>query len=459
MTRVTLAMRIGLIVLIGLLVIWIGTLARYYRTRNADIEGAYPQPARLAAIVDLLEQTPSDARTRVLKAISTDHFEVRVDPPAALPQARTDRAVIKPALHEAYVSALGDHPLTIAAVAKSPGEWLPRLARAPQNALEFRIELKGGGALVVESRSPLVLTQQGLPIGLGAGLFGTVVALLVLLIMQRETRPLARLAAAVDRVDLLGAPVPLPDVRRNAPEVRAVVTAFGRLQDRLAALLQARMALVGGIAHDVRTFATRLRLRVDQIPDETERQRAVVDISDMIRLLDDALLASRAGAGELPQELIAFDELVRAEVDDRRAHQAPVRFDGSNDARELLLLGDRVALRRVIANLVDNALKYGRAAQLSLHRESEQLAFTVEDEGPGIPADKRQAMLEPFTRLDSSRSRRTGGAGLGLAIARTLVEAHRGSIAICDGARGARIVVRLPLFSTDSASAASRGQA
>ncbi|MGC2776216.1 MAG: ATP-binding protein [Bradyrhizobium sp.] len=460
MMRLTLAMRIGLIVVIGLLVIWIGTLARFYRTRTAEMEDAYPQPARLAALAELIERTPGREQGRILDAVSSDRFEVRlIEPDAALRLPRSDPGpvAIKQELREAYAGALGGRPLAIATVPEPDGRWMPRLARAPQNALEFRVGLNGGDVLVIDSRSSLVLTQQGLPVGLGAGLFGTVVALLALLIMQRETRPLARLAAAVDRVDLAGAPVPLPDVRRNAPEVRAVVTAFGRLQDRLVELMQARMALVGGIAHDVRTFATRLRLRVDQIPDDAERQRAAVDISDMIRLLDDALLASRAGAGELPQELIAFGELVRAELDDRLAHQAPVRLEDQSGARELLVLGDRVALRRIIANVVDNALKYGQLAHVSLRSEAEQLVFMVDDDGPGIPADKRKAMLEPFTRLDTSRNRRTGGAGLGLAVVRTLVEAHRGSIEICDAPRGARIVVRLPLFLDGATVADARG--
>ncbi|MGJ4902719.1 ATP-binding protein [Bradyrhizobium sp. HKCCYLS2058] len=447
MMRLTLAMRIGLIVIIGLLAIWIVTLARFYRARTAELEGATPLPMRLAALAELIERTPRTERGRVVDAVSSDRFEVRlVGADAAVRLPRTEPAPVRSGLREAYAEALGARPLAITSVPEPEGRWFPRLSRAPQNALEFRIGLNGGDVLVVDSRSSLVLTQQGLPIGLGAGLFGTVVALFALLIMQRETRPLARLAAAVDRVDLGGAAVPLPDVRRNAPEVRAVVTAFGRLQDRLADLMQARMALVGGIAHDVRTFATRLRLRIDQIPDDAERQRAVVDISDMIRLLDDALLASRAGAGELPQELIAFDELVRAEVDDRRAHRARVRLDHAGDGRELLMLGDRVALRRIVANIIDNALKYGEAAHVSLQRQPEHAVLTVDDEGPGIPGDQRKAMLEPFTRLDTSRNRGTGGAGLGLAVVRTLVEAHRGSIEITDAPRGARIVVRLPLF-------------
>lgn len=449
MMRLSLAMRIGLIVIIGLLVIWIGTLARFYRSRTADLEGAAPPPARLAALVELMESTPPRERGRIIAATSSDRFEVRlIDEAAAarLPQSDPAQLTLKPGLREAYADALGSRRWAIGPVSEPDGRWWPRLARAPHNAMEFRIALNDGEILQVDSRASLVVTQQGLPIGFGAGLFGTVVALLALVIMQRETRPLVRLAAAVDRVDPAGARVPLPDIRRNAPEVRAVVTAFGLLQDRLAELIQARMALIGGIAHDVRTFATRLRLRVDQIPDDAERQRAVVDISDMIRLLDDALVASRAGAGELPQELIAFDEVVRAEIDDRRNQHAPVRLDRAGESGELLLLGDRLALRRIIANLIDNALKYGRVADVALRTEAAHAVLIVDDEGPGIPPDKRNAMLEPFTRMDMSRNRSTGGAGLGLAVVRTLVEAHGGSIEIADAPSGARIIVRLPLF-------------
>src|SRR5258708_22712568 len=102
--------------------------------------------------------------------------------------------------------------------------------------------------------------------------------------MQRETRPLALIAANVDEVDLWADPSPLPQPRRSAPEIRAVVAAFNRLQGRLGEMLRARMTLVGGIAHDVRTFATRLRLRVDRIADETERPRPRAGIHHMHRL-------------------------------------------------------------------------------------------------------------------------------------------------------------------------------
>jgi signal transduction histidine kinase len=260
-----------------------------------------------------------------------------------------------------------------------------------------------------------------------------------------------RLVAAVDGIDLATAPKALPQARSGAPEIVALVAAFNRLQERLALLLRARMAMLGGISHDVRSFATRLRLRVEHIPDAAERERAAGDIDDMIRLLDDALLASRAGAGELAEELVEFDALVQAEVDDRRAQGGAVELLLEGRNVEALVLGDRLALRRVVANLIDNALAHGQVARVSVRvwvqAEAQEVVLTVDDQGPGIPPAQREAVLEPFVRLESSRSRRTGGAGLGLAIVCNLVEAHGGQVAIDDApGGGARVTVRLPAF-------------
>jgi signal transduction histidine kinase len=192
-----------------------------------------------------------------------------------------------------------------------------------------------------------------------------------------------------------------------------------------------------------------LRLRVDRIPDEGERDRAVADIADMIRLLDDALLASRAGSGELAEELVDFAQIVRTEVEDRRSAGRPVDLATAATQSTVLatVLGDRLALRRVISNLIDNALNYGSYAHLSINADTQFVTLIVDDEGPGIPPDQREQILEPFVRLEESRNRRTGGAGLGLAIARSLVEAHDGTISIGDApGGGARLTIRFPLF-------------
>src|SRR4030088_2085906 len=234
--------------------------------------------------------------------------------------------------------------------------------------------------------------------------------------MHRETKPLARLAEAVDRVDLSLDPVALPEAKRSAPEIRALIDAFNRLQSRLGELLRSRMVMLGGISHDGRTYATRLRLRAEKINDESERDRAIADINDMIVLLDDALLASRAGAGELAEAMVEIDDIIGAEVADRRSGGARIDYYQRGHREQVpIVLGDRLALRRVVANLADNALKYGGAAHLRSVIVGKAIELTVDDEGLGIPPEQRQAMLEPFCPLETSRNRRTGGARFGAA--------------------------------------------
>lgn len=446
MLRLTLAARIALIVVIALLAVWIVAIAAFYRTHADEIETACPAPERIAALAALIERSDAAARPLILRAAMSDDFQpsLAVAPYAPPP----GELAAGESLRGPYASALAGRALDIALRPRSPfGAWAPRLSTFGA-ALEFHIGLTTGETLVIDAKRSLTFNRLGLPVGFGAGLFGTLVALAALYIMQRETKPLARLADAVDHLDLSPDPAPLPISRRSAPEIRAVVAAFNRLQDRLGGLLKARMALIGGLSHDVRTFATRLRLRVDQIPDEAERQRAAADIDDMIRLLDDALLSSQAGAGELSQELVEFAALVSAEVDDRRAKGGACDLTIGPGANAAVLLGDRLALRRIVGNLIDNAVKYGGAAHVEVALSGDAVRLIVDDEGPGIPAAARDTIFEPFNRLEKSRSRETGGAGLGLAIVRTLAEAHGGSATIGDAPKGARVIVTLPLFSS-----------
>jgi signal transduction histidine kinase len=447
MSRWTIAARITLIVIVSLVAAWIAGIAVFYRVTADQSARARPSPERVAAVVALVERSPPAERMLALRAIASPQFAPQLLGPDAASALPAGPRVADFILRD-YAAALGGRPLDLVWRPTSPlGKWAPRLAGALTDALEFRIALRSGETLLIDTRGALLLARSGLPVGLGAGLFGTLVALGALLVMYRETKPLAQLAAAVDATDLSGDPAPLPHPRGKAPEARALVAAFERLQMRLSGLLRARMALIGGISHDVRTFATRLRLRVEQIDDEAERGRAVADIEDMIRLLDDALLSSCAGAGELSREMVDVAALVGAEVEDRRAQGAAVDLRDIDPAQTSIVLGDRLALRRIVANLVDNALKYGRAAHVVLTPRAERIEIAVEDEGPGIPEAQRELMLEPFSRLEASRSRGTGGAGLGLAIVQALAEAHGGAVEIGRAATGGgRVAVSLPLF-------------
>jgi signal transduction histidine kinase len=446
MLRVTLAARLALIGLIGFSVVVTVVVAIFYRTTIHENELTRPSPARLDSLATLVERTAPDSRQAVLDAVSSPQFVVRIARSGAPVHGETPPSQHQ--LRETYAAGLAGRPVEVVSPPDHRiSQVFPRIARLMANAIEFRIGLRSGEMLIIDAYTRLPVTPLGLPVGFGAGLFGLVVALLALLVMQRETRPLARLAAAVDRVDLSVDPAPLPDARSSAPEIRAVIAAFNRLQGRLAEMLRARMTLVGGIAHDVRTFATRLRLRVEHIPDDAERQRAVADIDDMIRLLDDALLSTRAGAGGLSQEMVELAALISAEVHDRRVQGAAVDLVTEERARTAIVLGDRLALRRILANIVDNALAYGHAAHVRTALKDGAILVSIHDEGPGIPADQRQTVLEPFHRLEKSRNRATGGAGLGLAVVRSLVEAHGGTVDIAaTPAGGTRVDVALPVF-------------
>ena len=445
--RMTFAARIGLIVVVGLGMAWISTIALYYIARAHTAENnTLPVPGHIAALVELIERTPGEERKLVLRVASSETFAARIDAGA---NTGTTAQRILPRLNqraiESSLQALGGRPVSVNFA--DTGERRRLFSRLVPPTVDVRVGLRTGDTLVIEVGNAILLGPLGLPVGFGAGIFGTLIALLALLVMHRETKPLARLAEAVDRVDLSLDPVALPEARRSAPEIRSLIDAFNRLQGRLGELLRSRMAMLGGISHDVRTYATRLRLRAEKISDEAERDRAIADINDMILLLDDALLASRAGAGELAEEMVEIDDIIRAEVADRRSGGARIDYQGGHWEQVPIVLGDRLALRRVVANLADNAIKYGGSAHLRSMIVGKDFLLTVDDEGAGIPPEHRQAMLEPFSRLETSRSRGTGGAGLGLAIARGLTEAHGGALSIQQApSGGARISVRLRLF-------------
>ena len=184
------------------------------------------------------------------------------------------------------------------------------------------------------------------------------------------------------------------------------------------------MAMLGGISHDVRTYATRLLAARRKISDEAERDRAIADINDMILLLDDALLASRAGAGELAEEMVEIDDIIRAEVADRRSGGARIDYQGGtgSKSRSFSATAWHSDASWPIWRTMPSTCGGSASSQ---HDRRQGLSADGRRRRRGNPPEHRQAMLEPFSRLETSRSRGTGGAGLGLAIARSLVEAHR----------------------------------
>jgi signal transduction histidine kinase len=455
--KTSLAVRIGLTVIVAFLAISVLAFGFMFRRSDLNAKFALPAPDKVAAIARLLDGLPPESREAVIPALSSPLLEISIIQSSARIDAHP-KPGDTPELDEIrarYRAAMPERELKL-------GTWgeprrlvqLAGLLRDGHANLDLRVGLLDGDWLVLRSRGQFPMTTFGLPLGFGAGLMGTMIALLMLVFLLRQIRPLEDLARAVDRIDLRDDPKPIPEVRSSAPEIRSVVAAFNRQQERLSRLLTSRLALVGGLQHDVRTFATKVRLRLESANGSGSLDRAIADLDDMVRLLDDALLATLGTEASTDEalELVDIRELLLLEKDARPEQKIALQMtsDGPND--RIYVLGNRLALRRVFSNLIDNAITYGHEARISIVSSLDRIVVTIDDNGPGIPSGMRDMVREPFVRLEQSRARATGGSGLGLAIVSNLVTRHEGRFTISDApGGGACMIIDLPRFRADRA--------
>ena len=289
---------------------------------------------------------------------------------------------------------------------------------------EVHLALSDGAPLTIEVTPSTLPIAQWLPFVLAVQL-----ALLLActwLAVRLATRPLARLADAAASLEPGGNAARLP--ADGPTEVAQAASAFNALQDRIAEHLAERLQILAAISHDLQTPITRMKLRVEAIDAVPERERLVGDLDEMQRLVRDGVAYARSahGAAEpaLRVDLAAFlDSLVYDYEDVGRPVTLAATVAATATTRPQ-------ALRRVLTNLVDNALAYAGHAEVALERDGDAVTIAVRDRGPGIPADQLDAVTQPFRRLETSRSRATGGTGLGLAIARQLAQALGGTLTL-----------------------------
>ena len=253
--------------------------------------------------------------------------------------------------------------------------------------------------------------------------FGALMTVIAFLFLRNQLRPIARLATAASA---FGKGRRVPYTPGGALEVRAAGTAFVSMRNRIERQTQARTMMLSGVSHDLRTPLTRLKLGLSML-DEGDAEPLLQDVSEMQRLIDGFLDFAR---GDAEDDLAEVDpaELVRAAVADAVRAGLHARLGdvaGDGDAVPL----KAAAIRRALDNLIGNALRYGTQARVSLVPGERSLRFTVEDDGPGIPAEARDEAVRPFTRLDPARNQDKGsGVGLGLAIVSDIARAHGGTL-------------------------------
>lgn len=263
---------------------------------------------------------------------------------------------------------------------------------------------------------------------------------LAVFLVRWLSRPLAAFALAAKTFSAGAAVSPVAE--RGPREVRELALAFNEMQARIARLLTDRTQALAAVSHDLRTPITRLRFRAEDIADPAISAAIIRDLDEMERMIEQTLTFLRGKQADeevRPVDLVAILETIANDMADHGLAvdlQAPAR---------LVIPGRRIALKRALSNLVENAVKYGGQARIRLGETRAGVVVEIEDDGPGIaPADRDRA-LEPFVRLESSRNGETGGFGLGLTIAASVIEGHGGRLVLTDGAGGRGLLVRVEL--------------
>jgi signal transduction histidine kinase len=252
---------------------------------------------------------------------------------------------------------------------------------------------------------------------------------------------MAALAAAAER---LGRGESVPALSESGPlDIRQATRAFNRMGARLQRFVQDSTRMLAAISHDLRTPITTLRLRAEFVDDEETRTKILETLEEMQRMTEATLAFAREEAAAEDTRTVDFAALVDSVCADLADLGQDVAFSGP----ERLPYACRpLSLKRALRNLIENAVAYGRRARVGLAAGEDALRVVIEDDGPGIPEADFERVFQPFVRLEESRSPETGGIGLGMAIARSIVRGHSGEIELENRPEGGlRVTVRLPL--------------
>jgi signal transduction histidine kinase len=297
-----------------------------------------------------------------------------------------------------------------------------------------------GKWLIVEPKPSLEPSAWQLRLILSILLSALALAPLAYLFARRLAKPIALFAQAAER---LGRDPRAPPIAIRGPtEVAVAVQAFNHMQERLARYVEDRTAMVGAIAHDLRTPLTRLRFRVEAAPDDL-RVKMAADIAEMEAMISGTLAFVRDATRAAKRTRLELSSLLESLADEMSETGLDVAVES---AGKVVIDGDPVALRRLFNNLLENAVKFGRHARVRVFTADDCAVVEIEDDGCGLPDKDLERVFEPFFRHESSRSRETGGIGLGLAVARSVARAHGGDATLENRPQGGLTArVKLPL--------------
>lgn len=450
-----------IVLLIGLTVSHVFSMSIYTadRAEVATMTGGHQIAHRIAAITRLLEETPTDWQDRILQATNSQTLSVTVTPVSRLLKEESkgilnsllrtylvglidtddeDRVIVQvintddqsnTSIHEEFrltgQQAMGhmfqgqaDGQLLRASVLLSNGQWLNFATAVPPGVSFWSIKT--------------VLSMSLMAIG---------VIIISVWIIQRVTRPLRAFTAASKR---LGKDVTAPPLMIDgSSELRETVDAFNEMQERLRQLVENRTRMLAAISHDLRTPITLLRLRTEVVEDTEEKERMQATLDEMEAMISSTLSFARDDAENEPMERVNLTALVDSICVDLSDAGYSITF---NEDEELIHECRPGAIKRALSNLVENAVKYGNAAHVELQTVGSMIEITIDDNGPGIPEEELEQVFTPFYRVDQSRNPETGGVGLGLSVAQSIIDKHGGKISLSNREEsGLRVQILLPI--------------
>jgi signal transduction histidine kinase len=438
------ANRVFLILLAGILVAvgttgWLADSERrknfkeWYESRIAD---------RVEQIVISIDNVGPETRTIVLETSEKFGLESSL---VNEPEPKIDD---NPSLTAAIKSKLGSER-QVTVTKQKDCKLRERRGPDPRHFDECQavyVGLKDGAVLKIKLR---VTRQPGAPGGGPPGmpfpslyfaLFMLLIGVLAFVVAKMTARPIQLLANAAGE---LGSDIDRPPLDETGPtEVRQAATAFNAMQARIKRQIQHRTHMLAAITHDLQTPLTRLRLRLEKVGDGELRHKLLEDLAVMQSMVREGLDLARSMDSAEAMQKLDIDSLLDSVCADAVDARQDVTLEGRTRAS---IMAQPNALRRCLTNLVDNATKYGRYARLQLGREGTDIVIRIRDGGVGIPAELLETVFDPFFRLETSRSRDTGGTGLGLTIARNIAENHRATLQLRNHpAGGLEVTLRLP---------------
>jgi len=469
-----------LILLAGLIVSHLAGAWIYAGAREQAVRaiGGFAAAQRVANLSHLVEDAPPDWRGRIVAGLSDPTFRVALsaEPPQLPPgnaegaeQAVADYvrqqlpAMPNRQVRVAVLAAAGapdappsgppfDHPPFNGPgpMGRGMGAMMHQMMGpgygggfggfGPWRGLQVAVQLTDGQWLSFATTLPQGAPSVSWQFMISLALMGLIVLAVSVWAVRRVTAPLGLLSAAADRLGRDVAAAPLEET--GTVEMRSAARAFNRMQERLRRLVESRTQMLAALSHDLRTPLTLLRLRSEEVADANERDKMLATIGEMDEMIGSTLAFARDEVQAEPRRRVDIAALVASVVDDMADAGLPVTMQPAAPAVHDCQPG---ALKRVITNLLDNAVKYGKCARVAIAAGAGEVAITIDDDGPGIPQAELAKVFQPFYRVEDSRSRETGGTGLGLAIAQSIVQAHGGELTLANRTGGGlRTTVTLP---------------